>query len=150
MDSKFILSGSDDGSIFVYDVKNGEIVAVLEDADVSVVNCVVQRPGGRDFASSGIGHDIKVWGLGRERNDGMENRKEILERNFVGGESEEDDGLEHEAYLTPAMIWSLLSRFEDEAVGTEIVKVRRRRRWRVRIRNLEYEHFALLCSPSFL
>jgi WD40 repeat protein len=60
LDSQLILSGSDDGSIFIYSVKTGEIAAVLEHADVAIVNCLVQQPGGRDFASSGIGHDIKV------------------------------------------------------------------------------------------
>jgi hypothetical protein len=51
----------------------------------------------------------------------MENRDEILRRNAAGvsgGESSEDE-LENEAYLTPAMIWSLMMEFEDDPSGEE-------------------------------
>ncbi|CAG0919918.1 unnamed protein product, partial [Notodromas monacha] len=58
--SKFVMSGSDCGHIFVWDKGTGEHVMMLE-ADRRVVNCVQPHPTLPMFASSGIDYDVKFW-----------------------------------------------------------------------------------------
>lgn len=103
----YILSGSDDGCIFVYTAR-GVLTAVLKNADVSVVNCVIARGDGVEFASSGIGWDIKIWGMKGQRNDGMDGVEEIIARNTrARDDDDEEEG--YSTYLTPAVIWRLLT-----------------------------------------
>ena len=56
----FIASGSDDGRVFLWDRKSGEIVNVLL-GDSRVVNCVQGHPFEPILATSGIDKDVKIW-----------------------------------------------------------------------------------------
>ncbi|KAI9096505.1 WD40-repeat-containing domain protein [Phlyctochytrium arcticum] len=58
--SEFIMSGSDDGKIFVWDKESSEICCLLK-GDRDVVNCVQPHPYLPIVASSGIDSDIKMW-----------------------------------------------------------------------------------------
>lgn len=58
-----ILSGSDDGYMYVWCASTGRILSRLK-ADQDIVNCVQPAPqtwGGGLVASSGIDHDVKLW-----------------------------------------------------------------------------------------
>lgn len=57
---KYVLSGSDDGHIYGWDVESEHIVCFL-DGDASVVNCIRVHPDLPVLATSGIEHDIKIW-----------------------------------------------------------------------------------------
>jgi len=58
--SEYIMTGSDDSRIFIWDKKTSQIVNVLE-GHRSIVNCVVSHPFQPLIASSGIDHTIKFW-----------------------------------------------------------------------------------------
>ncbi|KAK8320474.1 hypothetical protein V6Z12_A12G040400 [Gossypium hirsutum] len=58
--SKYVVSGSDCGRIFIWNKKGGALVRVME-ADKHVVNCTESHPHTTILASSGIEKDIKIW-----------------------------------------------------------------------------------------
>jgi WD40 repeat protein len=57
--SEYIMSGSDNGQLFVWEKKTGDIVCKLR-GDKHVVNCIAPNPHDATLAVSGIDHDIKV------------------------------------------------------------------------------------------
>ncbi|TYI49497.1 hypothetical protein E1A91_D12G038800v1 [Gossypium mustelinum] len=57
--SKYVVSGSDCGRIFIWNKKGGALLRVME-ADKHVVNCTESHPHTTILASSGI-EDIKIW-----------------------------------------------------------------------------------------
>ena len=58
--TRFIMSGSDCGHMFVWDRDTGEMIMMLE-ADRHVVNCVQPHPHDPILATSGIDYDVKLW-----------------------------------------------------------------------------------------
>lgn len=103
-----VATGSDDGSIFIYDL-TGRLVAIVQHADSQVVNCILPHPYKvNTLLTSGIDNDIKVWGVGTAQNDGMDELEAILQRN-------ESDRMDERVYLTPAMLWMLLTQGDDES-----------------------------------
>lgn len=58
--SEFVVSGSDDANVFIWDRDSGELLNVLEGHD-DVVNCVVGHPRLPIMATSGIDDIIKLW-----------------------------------------------------------------------------------------
>ncbi|KAL6766824.1 hypothetical protein ACKKBG_A37510 [Auxenochlorella protothecoides x Auxenochlorella symbiontica] len=62
-DDEWVLSGSDDGHIFIWEREGGKLVALLE-GDRHIVNCLAPHPTlPHVLASSGIDSDVKVWGV---------------------------------------------------------------------------------------
>lgn len=59
-DGKYIVAGSDDGNLFIFERPSGAVVDVLN-ADKSIVNCVQPHPYICLLASSGIDHEIRLW-----------------------------------------------------------------------------------------
>lgn len=57
----FVLSGSDDGHIYGWDVKSEHIVCFLEGDINGVVNTLCVHPRIPVLASSGLDHDVKIW-----------------------------------------------------------------------------------------
>lgn len=58
--TKYVMSGSDCGHIFVWDKETTELVMFLE-GDNHVVNCLQPHPSLPVLASSGIDYDVKIW-----------------------------------------------------------------------------------------
>lgn len=58
--SEFVITGSDDARIYIYDKKSTQLLQVLEGHD-SVVNCIASHPSTPMLASSGIDHVVKIW-----------------------------------------------------------------------------------------
>lgn len=56
----FVMSGSDDGHIYGWDLDSEHIVCFL-DGDEGVVNCLNVHPNLPILASSGFEHDVKIW-----------------------------------------------------------------------------------------
>eukprot|EP00088_Acartia_fossae_P021223 TRINITY_DN22710_c0_g1_i3.p1 TRINITY_DN22710_c0_g1~~TRINITY_DN22710_c0_g1_i3.p1 ORF type:complete len:725 (+),score=174.66 TRINITY_DN22710_c0_g1_i3:148-2322(+) len=73
-DCQFIMSGSDDGKIFIWDRVSTNLVKVLS-ADSSTVNCVQGHPSLPVLASSGIENVIRLWHPRPE--DGGQEKREI-------------------------------------------------------------------------
>jgi len=73
-DGQFIMSGSDDGKIFMWDTKSTNLVKVLT-ADSSTVNCVQGHPCLPLVASSGIENIIRIWDPRPE--DGSSEAREV-------------------------------------------------------------------------
>lgn len=59
-DGKYIVSGSDDGNLFIFERPSGAVVDVLA-ADKSIVNCAQPHPYLCLIATSGIDHEIRLW-----------------------------------------------------------------------------------------
>jgi WD40 repeat protein len=59
--SEYVMSGSDDARVYIWDKKTAELLNVLE-GHHSVVNCVVAHPTLPLIASSGIDNFIILWG----------------------------------------------------------------------------------------
>jgi hypothetical protein len=72
--SKYIVSGSDSGCIFVWDTTTGKVVAVLQDADHEWVRCLKGHPVSTMLASCGSEPTIKLWSPGDEADDSHVNR----------------------------------------------------------------------------
>lgn len=59
--SEYVISGSDDGNIFIWNSKSGEVVNMLHGDNVGAVNCLGEHPFLPLFASSGLDSNAKVW-----------------------------------------------------------------------------------------
>jgi len=78
--SKYIISGSDDGRIFIWRKSDGELVQLLR-GDRDVVNVIQPSPDGNMLISSGIEDTLKIWRPLRSTPNPMLDAKETLERN---------------------------------------------------------------------
>ncbi|XP_025017770.1 WD and tetratricopeptide repeats protein 1-like, partial [Tetranychus urticae] len=59
-DDQYVVAGSDDGNIFIWDRKTTNIVRALK-ADEAVVNCLQPHPTDCLLATSGIEKTVKLW-----------------------------------------------------------------------------------------
>jgi len=59
--SEYVISGSDDAQIFIWDKKTGKLLRMLE-GHARVVNCVEPHPSDPLIATSGIDVVVKLWG----------------------------------------------------------------------------------------
>ncbi|CAG8565430.1 8397_t:CDS:2, partial [Cetraspora pellucida] len=80
--SEYIMSGSDDGRIFIWDRYTGKVVNLLE-----VVNCVQPHPFFPILCTSGIDNDVKVWFPKCDEHD-ISNAADIIQRNELEASSE--------------------------------------------------------------
>ncbi|ORY02624.1 WD40 repeat-like protein [Basidiobolus meristosporus CBS 931.73] len=110
--SEYIVSGSDDGRIFIWEKNGGEIKHLLK-GDSRVVNCVQPHPHDPILMSSGIDNDIKLWHPdGSSRHDQayirniVQQNKEISERDH-----EEDDS--RMIVLPSGMILHMIAAFSE-------------------------------------
>jgi WD40 repeat protein len=58
--SEFVISGSDDAIIYIWDKKTAELLTILEGHD-DIVNCIIGHPTQPLIASSGIDNVVKLW-----------------------------------------------------------------------------------------
>jgi len=58
--SEYVMSGSDDACIYIWERKSGKLVRILE-GHKNIVNCVIWHPSSPLIASSGIDNIIKLW-----------------------------------------------------------------------------------------
>ncbi|CAJ0825061.1 1350_t:CDS:2, partial [Entrophospora sp. SA101] len=77
--SEYIMSGSDDGRIFIWDKITGEVVNLLK-GDSRVVNCLQPHPHLPILCTSGIDNDVKIWYPEGEEND-LSDLQKVIERN---------------------------------------------------------------------
>uniref|UniRef100_A0A6A7FV73 WD repeat protein iqw1-like n=1 Tax=Hirondellea gigas TaxID=1518452 RepID=A0A6A7FV73_9CRUS len=57
----YIISGSDDGFIYIWNKRTGEIVNIIKASDGHVINCCQPHPTVPILASSGIENVVKLW-----------------------------------------------------------------------------------------
>jgi WD repeat-containing protein 42A len=114
---QYILSGSDDGNIFIWDKESARIVHCIR-GDRHIVNCLDLHPKyPLVFASSGIEYDIKVWEptASEPRSEAMENINEIIQKNRTATERG------HSSFVLPATfvlrLLNLTSDSQDEEDG---------------------------------
>jgi nuclear receptor interaction protein len=81
--SEYIVSGSDDGNIFIWNKKTGNIVQILE-GDRWVVNCIHGHPYDCVLVSSGIENGVKLWTPTADKlfTPGKD-AQDVVERNLV-------------------------------------------------------------------
>ncbi|KAF6205167.1 hypothetical protein GE061_019334 [Apolygus lucorum] len=79
-DGQFIVAGSDDGSIFIWDRQSTNNIRILK-GDASIVNCLQPHPSYCMLATSGIEHVVRIWTPMPE--DGNSNEHEVKEKDEV-------------------------------------------------------------------
>ncbi|CAG8745987.1 32284_t:CDS:2, partial [Racocetra persica] len=84
--SEYIMSGSDDGRIFIWDRYTGKVVNLLK-GDTKVVNCVQPHPFFPILCTSGIDDDVKIWFPECDEND-ISDAADIIQRNELEASSE--------------------------------------------------------------
>ncbi|CAG8520415.1 3770_t:CDS:2, partial [Dentiscutata heterogama] len=84
--SEYIMSGSDDGRIFIWDRYTGKVVNLLK-GDSKVVNCVQPHPSFPILCTSGIDDDVKIWFPECEEND-ISDASDIIQRNETEASNE--------------------------------------------------------------
>jgi len=77
---EYIISGSDDGYIFIWEKKTSELVQLLN-GDKYVVNCIQGHPYDCALASSGIENDVKLWKPIRHHANKMKDAQSLVEQN---------------------------------------------------------------------
>nr|CAG8542406.1 9983_t:CDS:2 [Entrophospora candida] len=87
--SEYIMSGSDDGRIFIWDKITGEVVNLLK-GDSRVVNCLQPHPHLPILCTSGIDNDVKIWYPEGEEND-LSDLQKVIERNELEVENINED-----------------------------------------------------------
>ncbi|OZJ04653.1 hypothetical protein BZG36_02892 [Bifiguratus adelaidae] len=79
--SEYIVSGSDDGNVFIWEKKTRKVVNAFV-ADSRIVNCVQPHPTLNPIlATSGIDNDIKIWAPLAEEDVAYSDIEAILEAN---------------------------------------------------------------------
>uniref|UniRef100_UPI00358FB408 DDB1- and CUL4-associated factor 6 isoform X2 n=1 Tax=Myxine glutinosa TaxID=7769 RepID=UPI00358FB408 len=83
---EFVLSGSDCGHVFVWELDSGRLVKLLE-ADNHVINCLQPHPSQPVIVTSGIDYDVKLWSpTSPEPEFNSEHADEVVQRNELMGE----------------------------------------------------------------
>ncbi|CAG0904185.1 unnamed protein product [Cyprideis torosa] len=59
--SEFVVSGSDDGHVWLWERKSGAVLNTLYADEAGVVNVLEPHPSVPILATSGLDHDVKVW-----------------------------------------------------------------------------------------
>ena len=68
----FIVSGSDDGNIYIWEKSTGNLITGFH-GDHNIVNCVQWNPNFAMLASSGIENTVKIWSVKEsEKYDAMD------------------------------------------------------------------------------
>jgi len=108
--SEYVISGSDDGNIFIWDSKTGKIVNIIENADSEVVNCIQGNPMTMMLASSGIDRTVKLWSPTLDGNDikTEERMEEIMQSNL------RNVPMINRLTVPYRMIWNMLSMMDDD------------------------------------
>ncbi|KAG0638301.1 hypothetical protein HOY80DRAFT_1137659 [Tuber brumale] len=84
---EYVVSGSDDGNLFIWDAHSAQIVNILEGS--GVVNVVTGHPHVPILAAAGTGHQVDIFGVeggSPARRGRMEDLDEILDRGPVTSE----------------------------------------------------------------
>ncbi|XP_063362670.1 WD and tetratricopeptide repeats protein 1 [Cydia amplana] len=84
-DANFIAAGSDDGSMFIWCRRTGNIVRCLR-GDESIVNCVQLHPAACLLATSGIEPCVRLWSPRPE--DGVEEPRVVLDAGSAAHENQ--------------------------------------------------------------
>jgi len=77
----FCCAGSDDGRVYIWDAKSGDVICALE-ADEDIVNSVAAHPSLPYLATSGIEDKVRIWGP--HSSPVYQDLSEQIQRNQVG------------------------------------------------------------------
>jgi DDB1- and CUL4-associated factor 8 len=58
--SEYVISGSDDGHIFIWSTQSGQLLQLLHGDRIGAVNCLEPHPNLPLLATSGLENDAKV------------------------------------------------------------------------------------------
>lgn len=93
-DEDYVLTGSEDGCLYIFEKKTGRVASFHRRADRVTVNCIEVHPGQEllTLATSGIDNDIKIWEpegstrLGTQKDLAGRLKKQFKKRrNFMNG-----------------------------------------------------------------
>ncbi|KAF1841591.1 WD40 repeat-like protein [Cucurbitaria berberidis CBS 394.84] len=103
LQDEYVVSGSDDGNVFVWDRKTAQLVTILE-GDGEVVNVVQGHPYEPTMAVSGIDHTIKIFS--------PDTRLQRNARKGIGTQSSDPHSFS-------SLNWARNRRNRDQAPGSE-------------------------------
>jgi len=78
--SEFVVSGSDDGHVFVWDFDTGAIVNILLGDDVGV-SCVTAHPHDPVLASAGAEDTVRIWSPAAQQATSLQDMDTVIRRN---------------------------------------------------------------------
>ncbi|CAG8493402.1 4493_t:CDS:2 [Ambispora gerdemannii] len=115
--SQYIMSGSDDRRIFVWDKKTGRVVNILT-GDRKVVNCIQPHPYLPILCTSGIDSDIKIWYPSADREYDISKGEKIVKRNKEITETRVGADTRSPVMIIPSnMIMQMLAILNEGATG---------------------------------
>ncbi|XP_045711803.1 DDB1- and CUL4-associated factor 8-like [Phyllostomus hastatus] len=80
--SEFVVSGSDDGHIFLWEKSSCQIIQLLERGDrAGTVNCLEPHPYLPVMATSGLDHDAKIWAPTAKDPTQLRGLKDVIKKN---------------------------------------------------------------------
>jgi len=108
--SDHVISGSDDGNIFIWRKSDGKLVQLLE-GDDDVVNVVQSSPDGSCLATSGIERTVKIWRAVSDYHNPLEDAEVVMQRNM---RSLENGNRFHTNYLLELLLARFRGAQHDE------------------------------------
>jgi len=84
--SEYVMSGSDDGRIFIWEKDTAKLIHVLK-GDEDIVNCVVGHPFDTVLASSGIENTVKIWRADATEQVCLKDLEKIISKNELDMEA---------------------------------------------------------------
>ncbi|CAG8463613.1 6420_t:CDS:2 [Ambispora leptoticha] len=115
--SQYVMSGSDDRRIFVWDKKTGRVINLLI-GDRKVVNCIQPHPYLPILCTSGIDNDVKIWQPCADEEYDVSKAEEIVERNNRFNETHIGAEMRNRVMIIPSnMIWQMLAMINEGSTG---------------------------------
>jgi len=102
--SEYVITGSDDQHVYIWDKETTELLTVLE-GHSNVVNCTVGHPSQPLLATSGIDHQIKIWQNIGDYPDEEENNKR---KSFISSCIEENNQPAQPSFRYCAQQWVIV------------------------------------------
>ncbi|XP_045711806.1 LOW QUALITY PROTEIN: DDB1- and CUL4-associated factor 8-like [Phyllostomus hastatus] len=104
--SEFVVSGSDDGHIFLWEKSSCQIIQLLERGDrAGTVNCLEPHPYLPVMATSGLDHDAKIWAPTAKDPTQLRGLKDVIKKNK---QERDRDRLGHAEVFDPSLLSFLM------------------------------------------
>lgn len=111
--SEFVVSGSDCGNIYLWDVESEKIVNFFHGDDNGVINVLEPHPHLPMMATSGLDNDVKLWMPTSEEPSQMKDLAKVIKKNKKEREMERSEP----DLIDSQMLWFLMHRLRRSAAG---------------------------------
>lgn len=113
--SEFVVSGSDCGNVYLWDVESEQVVNYFHADENGVVNVLEPHPHIPMLATSGLDNDVKLWLPTAEKPSDMEGLAKVIKKNKKNRENERNEP----DIIDSEMLWFLMHRLRRSAARFE-------------------------------